>query len=104
MPDVNCMLTMSSLWSSSSGTTVSSFLELDARRSLKDEVARKEEVSIRFSELFTRMIFRNEGTEVDSSFEVDRSDDMVFSNVIFSLGGLYGRFVSVPITKCAASR
>ena len=104
MPDVNCMLTMSSLCSSSSGTTASPFLEPHTRRSLKSEVARKEEVSIRFSELAARMIFRNEGTEAESSFEVDRSGNMVLSNVIFSLGGLYGRFVSVPIIKCAACK
>lgn len=104
VPDVNWMLTISSWRNSSSGITVSAFLEVCERRLLNGMVARKEEVSIRSSELLTRIIFRSEGTDADSNFKASRSGEMVLRSVIFSLDGLYGRFVSVPIIKCAASR
>ena len=104
MPDVNCIFTMSSLCSSSSGTTDSSFLELAAKRSVKGVVTRKGEVSIRSDELLTSIMLRKEGTDADSSFDVERSGKIVLSSVMFSFGGLYGKFVSVPMIKCAASR
>jgi len=54
--------------------------------------------------LSTRKIFRSEGTASDSIFFPPRSGIICFKRDTFSLGGLYGRFVSVPMTKCAASR
>ena len=104
MPDVNWMLTISSLCSSSSGATVSDFLAVENRRSVNGVVAWKEEVLIRSSELLTSIIFRNDGTEADSSSEFSRSGKIVLRSVIFSLGDLYGRLVSVPIIRCAASK
>jgi hypothetical protein len=63
---------------------------------VKGVVAEKEEVSIRDDELSTRKIFRSEGTASDSTFFPPRSGVICFKRDTFSLGGLYGRFVSVP--------
>jgi hypothetical protein len=49
-------------------------------------------------------MFRSEGTASDSTFLPPRSGIICFKRDTFSLGGLYGRFVSVPMTKCAASK
>lgn len=104
VPDVNWMLTISSLCNSSSGTTVSAFLALENRRSVNGVVAWKEEVLIRSSELLTSIIFRSDGTDADSNFEFSRSGEIVLRSVTFSLGDLYGKVVSVPIIRCAASK
>jgi hypothetical protein len=79
--------------------------ELDSEsKDVKGVVAEKGEVSIREDELSTRKIFRSEGTASDSIFLPPRSGVICFKRDTFSLGGLYGRFVSVPMTKCAASK
>ena len=103
VPDVNCIFTMSSRWSSASGTTLS-FREVEPKRSVKGVVERKGEVSIRPWELSTSIMLRREGTDADPNSEADRSGTMVLRSVIFSLGGLYGKFVSVPIIRWVASR
>lgn len=55
-------------------------------------------------ELSTSMIFLSEGTDSDSTFEACRSGTSSLSKEVLSLGGLYGRFVSLPIIRCADSR
>lgn len=102
VPDVNWMLTISSLSKALSGSTAAGLSEENSSKN--GVVAEKDEMSIREEELSTRIIFRNEGIDADSSFFAERSGTICFRSVIFSLGGLYGRFVSVPIIKCSASR
>ena len=69
------------------------------KREVKGVVAENEEVSIREDELSTRMIFCRDGTLADSNFFAERSGAICRRRGIFSLGGLYGRFVSVPMIK-----
>lgn len=89
VPDVNWIFTISSRCNTSSGMTVSCLFELeDWKISVNGLVERKEEVSIREAELSTKMILSNEGTEVDSNFELSRSGTRVLRSEIFSLGGL----------------
>ena len=59
---------------------------------------------MRLEELSTRTIHFREGTVSDSSFEVKRSGTRTSRMVMLLRGGLKGRFVSVPITRCEASR
>lgn len=87
-----------------SGTMSFPFCEVEDNRDSNGVVVENDETSIRESELSTRMIFRNEGTLADSIFAASKSGTICFRSVTFSLGFLNGRFVSVPIIKCAASR
>jgi hypothetical protein len=105
VPDVNWMLIMSSWWRGESGMIPLPVWELDSEsKDVKGVVAERGEVSIREDELSTRKMFRSEGTASDSTFFPPRSGIICFKRDTFSLGGLYGRFVSVPMIKCAASR
>lgn len=67
-------------------------------------VAMKVGVDIRENELSTRNMLRKEGTAADSSIFLSKSGAMAFNKLMFSLGFLKGRFVSVDIIRCAASR
>jgi len=104
VPDVNWMLMMSSLSRGESGTMALPFCKVEWRRDSNGVVAEKVETSIRESELLTRKIFRNEGMLADSTFAASKSGTICFRRATFSLGFLNGKFVSVPIIKCAASR
>ena len=86
VPDVNWMLTISSLSKALSGFTA--LVSFEEKSSKKGVVAEKDEVSIREEELSTRIIFRSEGIDADSSFFAERSGAICFRSVIFSLGGL----------------
>lgn len=103
VPDVNWMLTMSSLWSSESGM-MSWTPELSFMREVKGVAAENGEVSIRPAALSTKMIFRRDGTDSDCTSGNVRSAAIALSRVTFSRGGLYATFVSAPIIKWAASR
>jgi hypothetical protein len=105
VPDVNWMLIVSWISKGSSGIT-SLLLELVKlpSGSMKGVVALREEVSIRSWELSTRIMFLSEGADADSNFDADKSGAICFNSVMFSRGGLYERFVSVPIIRCAAER
>src|SRR5438045_8919714 len=60
---------------------------------------------MRPAELFISVIERREGTDADSTLsELSKVGEICLSNVTFSRGGLYGRFVSVPIIRCDAER
>jgi len=102
VPDVNCMLIMSSTCRGESGMTACWLVEF--MRSLNGTVACRAETSIRFDELSTRNTFRRERTALDCSKEASRSGVISLSRDMFSLGGLKGRFVSAPIIRCEASR
>jgi hypothetical protein len=67
-------------------------------------VARRCLGSMRSEELSTRTMCFREGTVSDWSFEVKRSGMRASRRVMLLRGGLKGRFVSVPITRCEASR
>lgn len=73
-------------------------------KSEKDVVALNGEVLIRPAELSTKIIFWSEGTAADFNTVDSRSGRICFSSETFSLGNLYGRFVSAPRIKCAASK
>ncbi len=98
------MLIISSLSRGESGTIDFPVSVIEYKRDSNEVVAEKGETSILESELSTRMIFRNEGTLADSILAASKSGTICFRSVTFSLGFLNGRFVSVPIIKCAASR
>jgi hypothetical protein len=105
VPDVNWMLIVSCLSRGSSGTRVLPFSLTDPfTRSVNGVVAFKRDGSILPSELSTTMTLRSEGTDSDRNLDDDRSPAISFRSVIFSRGGLYGRFVSVPIMRWAAER
>lgn len=102
VPDVNWMFTISPADRGESGVMV--WPDWVEKREVKGVVAENEEVSTREDELSTRNIFRRDGTLADSTFFAERSGAICRRRVMFSLGGLYGRFVSVPMIKCAASK
>lgn len=87
VPDVNCMLTISSGCSGAEGLILS-LLEVEWNREENGVVAVKNEVSIRPDELSTIKIFRNEGTDSDCRVEDVRSLARAFNSVTFSRGGL----------------
>lgn len=104
VPDVNWMLIISSGSRGESGTIAFPVSEEECRRDSNGVIAEKDETSIRDSELSTRKIFRSEVTLADSIFSASKSGTICFKRVTFSLGFLNGKFVSVPMIKCAASR
>ena len=67
-------------------------------------VARNGVGSIRPLEFSTRMMFLRDGMASEVRVELKRSGTMVSRRGTLDRGGLYGRFVSVPITKCVADR
>ncbi len=96
---------ISSLSRGESGTISLLFWEVVPRKiSEKGVVAENEETSILDEELSTSMIFFNERTLALSTLLAPRSGMSCCNSVTFSRGGLYGRFVSVPMMRCAASR
>ena len=98
------MLIISSGSRGESGTRAFSFSEVEYRRFSKGVIAEKDETLILESELSTKTIFRNEVILADSTFAASKSGTICFKRVTFSLGFLKGKFVSVPMIKCAASR
>lgn len=102
VPEVNWMLTMS--WLESVAEGIGGGATRSAFRSAKGVVARRCLGSMRPEELSTRTMCFREGTVSDWSFEVKRSGTRASRRVMLLRGGLKGRFVSVPITKCEASR
>ena len=102
VPDVNCTLIVSSGRSGESDTI--GLQSSKANRLSNGIAARMLDVSIRDEEFSTKMIFRREGMDADSNFEASKSGEICLKRVTFSLGFLYGRFVSAPIIRCAASR
>lgn len=99
VPDVNWMFIMSSGESGESGITTLRAV-LDSKSDINGVVAFKAEVSIRPFELFTRMRFLKDGTVGDCNVPLlVRSGIISFRSVIFSLGALKAKFVSVPIIK-----
>jgi hypothetical protein len=104
VPDVNWMLTISFGSRGESGTIAFPFSEDECRRDSNGVIAEKDETSTRDSELSTRKTFRNEVTLADSISFASKSGTICFKRVTFSLGFLNGKFVSVPMIKCAASR
>lgn len=67
-------------------------------------MARKGSGSIRPEELSTRIIFFRVGIASELSVELERSGTMHSRRDTFDRGGLYGRLVSVPMTRCEAER
>jgi hypothetical protein len=104
VPDVNWMLMISSGSKGESGTIAFPVPEEACRRDSNGVIAEKDETSILDFESSTRKIFRNEVTLADWIFFASKSGTICFKRVTFSLGFLNGKFVSVPMIKCAASR
>ena len=98
VPDVNWMLTISSLERGVSGMTCL-IDDCEHIRSWNGVVAVKEDVSILPAELSTRMMFLSDGTDVDLSSDAERLGTIASRSVTFSLGGLKARFVSAPMTR-----
>jgi len=95
------MLIISCLSSGESGTTS---WEVVLKRDVNGIVAFKGDTSTLDEELSTKKIFFNDGTDADSSLEDVRLGAICCSKETFSRGGLYARFVSAPIMRCAAAR
>lgn len=96
---------ISSLSSGESGTISCSFWDIDSWNSeAKGVVAENGETSTLKEELSTRMMFFSEGTLALSTLFALRSGIICCKSETFSLGGLYARFVSAPMIRCAASR
>ena len=67
-------------------------------------VARRGLGSMRPPELSTRMICWRDGAVSDSNLDPDKAGARLSRIVMFERGGLKGRFVSVLMTRCEASR
>ena len=98
VPDVNWMLIVSS------GRREVSIVLVKEEKSVPKGIVDVKGVLSIDSELSTRKTFLSSGTTTDSTLHPPRSVTISFSSVIFSLGALYGKFVSVPIIRCAAAR
>lgn len=102
VPEVNWIFTIS--WFERASDSAGGLELLYELKSVKGVVACSGLGSIRPPELSTRTICCSFGAVSDCNFEADRSGTRLSRRLMFDRGALKGRFVSVPMTRCEASR